>query len=114
MWLKQGRIEEGLAHLQHVRDRFLTEGLIEEAGLCGLEIVEAELRRDRAAAAEMLARTIVRDFTAAQLNKRAILALGFLSDAIAARKASAATADNVRQFIRALHTDPEAEFRAIA
>jgi len=49
--LKQGAVEESVAHLQAVREQFLEHGLIEEAGLCGLEIVDAELERGSAEAA---------------------------------------------------------------
>ena len=112
--IKEGDVEQGIAHLQSVRGRFLGQGLVEEAGLCGLEIVTAQLAGGAAQPAERLARQIVREFTAAHLSTRAITALGFLSDAIAARKASAATAENVRDFIHTLRGDPDAEFRAIA
>jgi tetratricopeptide (TPR) repeat protein len=112
--LRQRKVKRGIAHLQRTREQFLEHGLVEEAGLCGLEIVGAELARGFSAKAETLAREIVRDFTAAQLNRRAVTALGFLSEAIAARKASAVTVENVRHFIHALRTDPEAAFRATA
>jgi tetratricopeptide (TPR) repeat protein len=112
--IKQGSAKQGITQLRDVRERFLEQGLVEEAGLCGLEIVEAQLAGGAAAQAEALARRIVRDFTAAQLNRRAIIALGVLSDAIAARQASAATAENVRVFIHTLRHNPDAEFRAIA
>ncbi len=110
----QGHLEKGIAHLRDVRAQFLRQDVVEEAGLCGLDIVGAHLSLGEPEEAETLARQVIREFTAAGLNARAITALGSLSEAIAARRASAATVDNVRQFIRALHSDPEAEFRAIA
>ena len=114
MMIGQGQLEEGIAHLRRVRAQFLRQNVIEEAGLCGLDIVEAQLSRGAPEEAEALARQVIREFTAGGLSSRAITALHSLSEAIAARRASIATVDNVRQFIRALHTDPEAEFRAIA
>ena len=112
--LKRGRVEPGIAHLRRVRAQFLEQELVEEAGLCGLEIVEADLGRGAAREAEALARQIVSDFIAARLNGRAVTAVGYLSEAIAARKASAVTVDDVRRFIHTLRSDPDAEFLATA
>jgi tetratricopeptide (TPR) repeat protein len=112
--LKQGAAEKGIAHLRRVRAQFLEHGLVEEGGLCGLEIVAADLERGSAREAEALAREIICQFTAAELNRRAITAVDYLSDAIAARKALPATADHVRRFIQTLRRNPKARFRATA
>jgi len=114
MLIRKGDFESGIAHLHSVRQQFLNHNLVEEAGLCGLDIVEAQLSRGASIEAEAFARQIVREFTAAQLNTRAITALGYLSEAIGARKASVATVENVRHFIRALRRHPESEFVATA
>lgn len=114
MFVRMGAIERGITHLHAVRDQYLNQSMVEEAGLCGLDIVEAHLAREAAIEAEAFAWQIVREFTAAHLNARAITALGYLSEAIAARKASAATVENVRHFIRSLRRTPEAEFVASA
>jgi len=114
MLVRKGDIERGIEHLHSVREQYLTHNLVEEAGLCGLDIVEAHLARGSSIEAEAFARQIVREFTAAQLNTRAIMALGYLSEAIAARKASAATVQNVRHFIDRLRRQPDAEFVATA
>jgi tetratricopeptide (TPR) repeat protein len=111
--VREGKIERGIEHLRDIRGRFILHGMTEEAGLCGLEIVEAMLLRDDAPAAEALARHIFTEFTAAALNTRAITALGYLSEAIAARKASAATVTNVREYIVSLRRSPEREFIAL-
>lgn len=114
MFVRKGDYETGIAHLHSVRQQFLKHNLVEEAGLCGLDIVEAHLLRASTIEAEAFAWQIVREFTAAQLNARAITALGYLSEAIAARNASVATVQHVRQFIRNLRKQPEAEFVATA
>jgi len=114
MFVRRGEIERGINHLHAVREQYLRQNLVEEAGLCGLEIVEAQLARGASIEAEAFAWQIVREFTAAQLNVRAITALGYLSEAIAARKASAATVQNVGHFIRSLRKRPDAEFVATA
>jgi tetratricopeptide (TPR) repeat protein len=114
MLVRKGEIERGMEHLHSVREQYLRQNLVEEAGLCGLDIVEAQLVRGASIEAEAFAWQIVREFTAAQLNRRAITALGYLSEAIAARKASAATVRNVRHFINSLRRTPDAEFVATA
>jgi tetratricopeptide (TPR) repeat protein len=114
MFVRKGDIERGIEHLHSVREQYLTHNLVEEAGLCGLDIVEAHLARGASIEAEAFAWQIVREFTAARLNARAITALGYLSEAIGARKASAETVQNVRHFIRSLRKKPDAEFVATA
>jgi len=114
MLVRQGNVEEGLAQLHSARGQFLRCNLVEEAGLCGLDIVEAHLSRGAAIEAEAFARQTVREFTAAHLNARAITALQYLSEAVAARKASAATVENVREFIQSLRRKPDAEFKVPA
>jgi hypothetical protein len=110
LFLKRGDFTLAVTHLRPIRREFLRNGLAEEAGLCGLEIVEALLVQNRASAAEGLARTIVHEFTNASLNTRAIMALSYLTEAIAAKKASAAMANHVREYIVSLQTSPEREF----
>lgn len=110
--VRQGHVPRGIAHLRTVRSDFLRHDMIEEAGLCGLEIAEALLIRDNGAEAEALARQIIVEFTAAGLNVRAITALGYLSEAIRARKASTAMVSRVREYIISLRTAPEREFVA--
>lgn len=110
MFVRSGDPIRGIAHLRPIRADFLRNSLVEEAGLCGLEIVEAHLVRGNAAEAEALARQIITEFTAASLNRRAINALGYLTEAIAARKASQQMVTHVREYIVSLRTSPEREF----
>jgi tetratricopeptide (TPR) repeat protein len=110
LFVQRGDVDRGIAHLRPVRREFLRHSMVEEAGLAGLEIVEALLRRDGASEAEALARQIVREFAKAQLNTRAITALGYLRETIAARRASAAMVNDVREYIVSLRTSPEREF----
>lgn len=110
MFVRKGDPARGIAHLRPIRADFLRNSLIEEAGLCGLEIVDAHLVRGEASDAEALARQIVKEFTAAALNRRAISALGYLTEAIAARRASSQMVTHVREYIVSLRTAPEREF----
>lgn len=110
--VRKGDVARGIAHLRATRGDFLRHGMIEEAGICGLEIVEALLLHGQAVEAETLARKIIGEFTAAGLNTRAITALGYLSEAIASRKASTTTVTYVREYIVSLRTSPERVFVA--
>lgn len=108
--LRRGQTRGGLTVLRQVRHQYLKHSLAEEAGLCGLEMVEALLTLDEPERAERLARTILSEFLAAALNTRAITALGYLTEAIAARTASPKTATQVYDFVLSLRTTPEREF----
>lgn len=110
MLVYKGEIDRGIAHLRPVRREFLRHALIEEAGLAGLEIVEALLRRVSTSEAEGLARQIIVEFTNAGLNTRAITAVGYLHEAIASSRASASMVSDVREYIVSLRTSPEREF----
>lgn len=110
LFLRRGDFAGAVSHLRPVRRGFLSNGLAEEAGLCGLEIVEALLVLERAGEAEQLARKIVHEFATAALSTRAVTALSYLSEAIIARKASPSLAHDVREYILSLRTQPEREF----
>jgi len=110
LFLRRGDPALAVTHLRHVRREFIRSSLAEEAGICGLEIVEGLLVLGRAAEAENLARKIVHEFTSAKLNTRAITALSYLTEAIVAKRASATMAHDVREYIVSLRTSPEREF----
>ena len=109
-----GQHARAVQHLARTRDVFLRHDLIEEAGLCGLDMVESLLAQAAAAPAETLVRRIVEEFTIAKLNARAIVALGYLTDVIATRDASRKAVDTVRDYILSLRKDPEREFIRLA
>lgn len=109
--LRQGLLREATEHLRPARHQFLKHNLIEEAGLCGLHMVETYLALGEADRAERLARTIMREFLAASLSTRAITALGYLSEAIASREVSPRLATNVREYVVSLRLSPEREFQ---
>jgi len=112
LFVQSGRVDRGITHLQSTRAQFLRSGLVEEAGICGLEAVQGLLIRGDAKGAASLARQIIAEFTAASLSKRAISALGYLEEAIAAHRASTKTVVHVRDYILSLRTSPEREFTA--
>lgn len=114
MFARRGENRGAVAHIKNVRTTFLAHGLIEEAGIFGLEMVQALLALQETREAEVLAREIVADFVAAKLNARAICALGYLTQAISQRTASAETVGDVREYIVSLRRHPEREFVACA
>lgn len=110
--VRKGELERGIAHLRVIRARFLRQGMTEEAGICALEMVEALLLRESAADAEALARQVIDDFTAAGLDARAITALGYLQEAIGARRASTSMVSDVREYIVSLRRSAKREHAA--
>jgi tetratricopeptide (TPR) repeat protein len=111
LFVRRGELNLAHGHLRRVRRDFLHHSLAEEAGLCGLDIVETLLLLDRTHEAEILARTIVHEFTEAALSTRAITALGYLTETIAGRRATAKMVSEVREYVVSLRTTPEREFR---
>lgn len=109
--IRRGAYERGINHLRPVRHQFLKNSLAEEAGICGLDMVEAMLSLRRSSDAESLARTVLNEFLAASLSARAITALGYLAEAIAAKRATPKTATHVREYVLSLRTQPEREFK---
>lgn len=112
LFSRRGDHRRAVVHLSNVRRTLLDHGLVEEAGVCALEIVNARLALGEPREAESLARKVILEFTTAGLNARAITALGYLSEAIAARTASVAMVGGVREYIVSLRKQPERDFVA--
>ncbi|HEX7151883.1 MAG TPA: hypothetical protein VF618_10375 [Thermoanaerobaculia bacterium] len=112
--LRKGDIRRGLAELREARSGFLSHGMIEEAGLCGLDIVGALVEEDKAAEAVELAASIVEEFSDAGLNRRAVTAVEYLREAIRARRATRATVTSIADYLGALQRNPNLEFVATA
>lgn len=110
--LRLGRVDDALGELQFARERFLAHQLIEEAGLSGLEVVEAHLLRNELEEARRLSSRIVCEFSEASLSRRAIAALAYLNDAIHTN-AAPEIVRNVHSYISALRTNPTLEFTAV-
>ncbi len=110
LFLQTGEHERVVTHLRPVRRDFIRKSMSEEAGLCGLTIVQALLLLERMAEAENLARKIVHEFVDAELNRRAVTALAYLAEAITNRNATPSLASDVREYVLSLRTTPEREF----
>jgi tetratricopeptide (TPR) repeat protein len=109
--VRRGDLTQGLALLHKVREDFARRELVEEAGVCAIDIVDALVRHDRPEEAEDLARVVLYEFVAAGLNTRAVTALAYLTEAIANQEATTATVTNIRDYIVSLRTNPERELR---
>jgi len=103
--LRLGRMDEAAVALVTAREQFLARGLVEEAGLCGLELVELHLVRGAMAEAQVLAGRIVQEFAKTTLSRRAISAIASLNDAIAASNATVQSVRSVHGFVSSLRTD---------
>ena len=108
--LRQGRLETALDQLTTVRELFLTQQLTEEAGLAGLEIVEAQIQRAHHEEAKVLAARVYGEFEEARMNHRAVAALGCLSEAVHASAATPEVVRSVHEYIVALRNDPTREY----
>jgi tetratricopeptide (TPR) repeat protein len=109
--IRRGDHQQATTYLRPVRRQFLEAGLIEEAGLCGLDVVEGMLNLGNSVAAQNLAREIIAEFMRAGLNKRAITAVGYLQEAIASSGLSNSLVTEIREYIVSLRTHPERDFR---
>jgi tetratricopeptide (TPR) repeat protein len=105
------RYADAITMLRSTREIFLARGLVEEGGLSGLGIVEAQLVLGQITAARQLAASLVHEFTNAQLNRRAVAALAYLNDAIAASSATPKIVRDIHAYVRILQTDPNREFQ---
>jgi len=110
--LARGETTSGLSTLQRVRARFLDHGMVEEADLCGLDIVAALVDGNRLAEARSLAGEIA-DHYGQRSNPRAAEALRYLEERIEAHDA-AAVVRHVHSYLEALRLDPSREFVACA
>jgi tetratricopeptide (TPR) repeat protein len=111
--LRLGHLDRAIRQLTAARGRFLAERFIEQAGLTGLQMVEAYLHRGDAINAKLLAAQIVREFTDAGLSRRAIEALAYLEEAVSASTVSTDIVRSVHDYIVTLRNDPSATFAAL-
>jgi tetratricopeptide (TPR) repeat protein len=111
--LRLGRLDEAIERLQATRKRFTARTLVEEAGLSGLEIVEALLTRQEIDEARSLAATLVHEFVEANLNRRAVAALAYLNDAMTASSATPEIVRSVHAYISGLRFDPTRDFPTV-
>jgi tetratricopeptide (TPR) repeat protein len=108
--LTASRFESAIPILRGVRQELLKLGMPEEAGLAGVDLIEAFLATNQRSAAHELAATIVEEFRAANLNERALQALSYLRET--ADVATPAVAHHVSTYLRRLKEEPALLFVA--
>lgn len=102
--LTASRFESAMPILRDVRQELLRLGMPEEAGLAGVDLIEALLATNHRSAARELAIAIVEEFRAAELNERALQALSYLREM--ADVATPAVAHHVGSYLRRLKEQP--------
>lgn len=78
--LGASRFDAAIPLLRDARVAFLGLGMIEEAGLAGIELVEAHLALDRSDTARAILTIVIDELRAASLGERALVALAYLRD----------------------------------
>jgi tetratricopeptide (TPR) repeat protein len=101
----KGQFTSGLARLREARRNFTMNGMVKEAGLCGLSIIAVLMERGDRSAAKALAQNVIDEFVAAGISARATNAVTELRDAIDVDDATAETVRTVHTFVESLHSE---------
>jgi len=72
--------EPAIPLLRDARESFLALSMVEEAGLAGIELVEAHLALERREIAREILGAVIDEFRDASLNERALVALAYLRE----------------------------------
>jgi tetratricopeptide (TPR) repeat protein len=112
MLIGKGAVTDGMQRLRDARRSFLMHRMVEEAGLCGLDIVEA-LVEESPEEARSLAEEVAREFSNAGFNERAIDALAYLRESFDQHRASVEIVRHVQSYIVSLAANPALEFSAL-
>jgi tetratricopeptide (TPR) repeat protein len=103
--IARGQITSGLARLREARRNFIADGMVEEAGLCGLNIAAVLIERGDRSEARSVIDAVVDEFTTAQINERGIAAVIRLREAIDVDDATAETVRTVHAFVENLRNE---------
>ena len=103
--LSQGRYQQARAFFVDARAGFLEFGMAEEAGLTGLDLVEALLGLSELGRARIVLETVAGEFQRANLGERAAAALDYLRDMVGTLRGREATR-HVREYVKRLREEP--------
>jgi tetratricopeptide (TPR) repeat protein len=98
----RGQVTSGLARLREARRAFSEAGMIEDAGLCALNIAAILVERGEHMKARALTQNVIDEFTAARMNERAVAAIVSLRDALDVDDATAETVHTVHALVESL------------
>lgn len=104
--IRTGEYSKAVAMLFRIRRFFLEKGLPEEAGLAGLDLVDASIAIGAADGVHALVSQILSEFTAANLNSRALSALAYLRDVLPTTPKPASAVRHVRDYLDRLQNEP--------
>jgi hypothetical protein len=103
--IARGQITNGVARLNEARAAFKAAGVIDEAGLCSLRIVEVLIGRGEEAQARILTQSVIDEFITAGLDERAINAVVRLRDAIDVNDVTTETVRTVHAFVDSIRQE---------
>ncbi len=101
----KGQIAFGLSRLEDARRAFIELGMMGEAGLCALRIIEVLIDRGDTEQARVLTGAVIDEFEAAGIDARAVHAVASLQSSIDADGATAEAVRTVHEFVQGLATD---------
>jgi tetratricopeptide (TPR) repeat protein len=102
LFIAKGQKDLGISHLREARRMFRTLGMVEEAGLCALRLMETFVERGQTHEARALATVVIDEFTAAGLDSRAVDAVVNLRASLDVDGASAETVRTVHALVETL------------
>jgi tetratricopeptide (TPR) repeat protein len=110
----QGRFTEAKERLRRVRDEFQQMGMDHAAVSAGLSLAEIFLAEGRVAEVETLCRTAIEQFARTGLGQTSdgLMALTYLREATAARRATPEVVRHVRKYLERLPQEPRLLFVA--
>jgi len=97
--LENGEFAQAIANLKRLRDTFLKRKMSHDAGLVGLDIVEALIATDRFSEARRLTEQVLSEFQDAKLHNEAITSLAYLRDLIPKSQDARSAVRTVRSYV---------------
>jgi tetratricopeptide (TPR) repeat protein len=108
--LRNGQFHHAIPILQRIRDIFMQNGMIDDAGLTGLDLAESLLAIDRRDEARVVTERVLGEFVKAGLNARAITAVAYLKDMLPAGPEGQRAVRHVRIYLEKLRSEPALAF----
>lgn len=104
--IQTGEYSKAVAMLFRIRRFFLEKGLPEEAGMAGLDLVDASIAIGATDGVHALVSQILSELTAANLNSRALTALAYLRDVLPTTPQPGSAVRHVRHYLDRLQNEP--------
>jgi tetratricopeptide (TPR) repeat protein len=108
--LATGEFERALFSLRRIREAFLKREMVEDAGLVGLDIVDALVAIDHWTEARELSEQVLAEFRHSNLDDRAVRAMAYLREFSTVSQRARAAVRHVRSYIEELREHPDEVF----